>query len=69
MRDGWTQSLIAALRVIDLKRDQVDLAIRHGKGAWRGLDTTFPLEEPAMPFCAPRMTPDEVRLIKGWDRE
>ncbi len=45
--------LITTTRVIDLKRDQVDLAIRHGKGAWRGLDTIFWLEETAMPVCAP----------------
>ncbi len=45
--------LITTTRVIDLKRDQVDLAIRHGKGAWRGLDALFLLEETAMPVCAP----------------
>ncbi len=45
--------LITSTRVIDLKRDQVDLAIRHGKGAWRGLDAIFLLEESAMPVCAP----------------
>ncbi len=45
--------MITTTRVIDLKRDQVDLAIRHGKGAWRGLDATFLLEESAMPVCAP----------------
>ncbi len=45
--------LITTTRVIDLKRDQVDLAIRHGKGAWRGLETIFLLEETAMPVCAP----------------
>ncbi len=45
--------LITTTRVIDLKRDQIDLAIRHGKGAWRGLETIFLLEETAMPVCAP----------------
>ncbi len=45
--------LITSTRVIDLKRDQVDLAIRHGMGAWDGLDSTFLLEEAAMPVCAP----------------
>ncbi len=28
--------LITTTRVFDLKRDQVDLAIRHGKGVWPG---------------------------------
>jgi len=45
--------LITSTRVIDLRRDHVDLAIRHGKGAWPGLDATFLLTETAMPVCAP----------------
>ena len=45
--------LITSTRVVDLKRDQVDLAIRHGKGAWQGLDVIFLLAETAMPVCAP----------------
>ena len=50
---GIDLQLIATTRVIDLGRDRVDLAIRHGKGAWRGLDALFLLEETAMPVCAP----------------
>ncbi len=45
--------LNTSTRVVDLRRDQVDLAIRHGKGAWPGLDAIFLLEETAMPVCAP----------------
>lgn len=45
--------LVTTTRVVDLRRDQVDLAIRHGKGAWHGLDAAFLLEEAAMPVCAP----------------
>ncbi len=45
--------LVTTTRVVDLRRDQVDLAIRHGKGAWPGLDAAFLLEEAAMPVCAP----------------
>lgn len=49
--------MITSTRVIDLKRDQVDLAIRHGKGAWRGLEAAFLLAESAMPVCAPGYLP------------
>ena len=28
--------LVPTTRVVDLRRDQVDLAIRHGKGSWPG---------------------------------
>ena len=45
--------LITSTRVIDLLRDKVDLAIRHGRGAWRGLEATFLMAESAMPVCAP----------------
>jgi LysR family glycine cleavage system transcriptional activator len=45
--------LVPTTRVVDLKRDQVDLAIRHGKGAWVGLEATFLLAEAALPVCAP----------------
>jgi LysR family glycine cleavage system transcriptional activator len=45
--------LIATTRVIDLKREQIDLAVRYGKGAWSDIDAAFLLEERAMPVCAP----------------
>ncbi|MEM9682311.1 MAG: LysR substrate-binding domain-containing protein [Pseudomonadota bacterium] len=45
--------LITTTRVVDLRRDQVDLAIRHGKGRWADLEATFLLEESALPVCAP----------------
>jgi LysR family glycine cleavage system transcriptional activator len=31
----------------------MDLAIRHGKGEWRGVEAAYLLEETAMPVCAP----------------
>ncbi len=45
--------LITTTRVIDLSREQMDLSIRHGKGAWPDVEATFLLEETAMPVCAP----------------
>jgi LysR family transcriptional regulator, glycine cleavage system transcriptional activator len=45
--------LIATTRVVDLKREQIDLAVRYGKGAWADVDATYLLEEKAMPVCAP----------------
>ena len=45
--------LITTTRVIDLRRDQVDLAIRHGKGAWPDVEAAFLLDEAATPVCAP----------------
>jgi LysR family glycine cleavage system transcriptional activator len=57
--------LVPTTRVVDLKRDQVDLAIRHGKGAWPGIEATFLLAEAALPVCAPgylTLEPDEDPL-------
>ncbi len=45
--------LITTTRVIDLRREQIDLAIRHGKGVWPDVEAAFLLEEAAMPVCAP----------------
>ena len=45
--------IITTTRVIDLRREQMDLAIRHGKGAWPDVEATFLLAETAMPVCAP----------------
>lgn len=45
--------LTATTRVVDLKRDQVDIAIRHGAGTWSDVDAEFLLAETAMPVCAP----------------
>ena len=45
--------LITTKRVIDLRREQMDLSIRHGKGAWPDVEATYLLEETAMPVCAP----------------
>ena len=45
--------LVPTTRVVDLRRDQVDLAVRHGRGAWPGIDAVFLLDETALPVCAP----------------
>jgi LysR family transcriptional regulator, glycine cleavage system transcriptional activator len=55
--------LVPTTRVLDLKRDQVELAVRHGKGVWPGIDAVFLLEEKALPVCAPGyLRPDEDPL-------
>jgi LysR family glycine cleavage system transcriptional activator len=62
---GVELALVATTRVLDLRRDQVDLAIRHGKGAWPGIDATFLLGETALPVAAPgylALAPDEPPL-------
>jgi LysR family glycine cleavage system transcriptional activator len=45
--------LVPTTRVVDLRRDQVDLAVRHGRGPWPGVEAAFLLAETALPVCAP----------------
>ncbi|WP_051630499.1 LysR substrate-binding domain-containing protein [Afifella pfennigii] len=40
-------------RVVDLKRDQIDLAIRHGRGSWPGLAAEHLFDEQSFPICRP----------------
>lgn len=45
--------LVTTTRILDLRRDQIDLAIRHGKGTWPGVTASFLLDETAFPVAAP----------------
>jgi LysR family glycine cleavage system transcriptional activator len=50
-------------RVAGGGRGQVELAVRHGKGVWPGIEATFLLQEIALPVCAPGfLRPDEEPL-------
>jgi LysR family glycine cleavage system transcriptional activator len=63
--------LVATTRVVDLKRDQVDLAVRHGRGSWPGIEASFLLDETALPVCAPSylaLAPGEDPLAALADR-
>jgi DNA-binding transcriptional LysR family regulator len=42
-------------RAIDLGREDVDAAIRHGRGAWRGLTSTLLFRETLMPVAVPSL--------------
>jgi len=45
--------LVATTRVIDLRREQIDIAIRHGRGPWPNTEAEFLLTETAIPVCRP----------------
>ena len=50
--------LIPTTRVVDLRRDHVDLAVRYGKGRWPGVEVQFLFDDLATPVCAPGYLPD-----------
>lgn len=45
--------IITTTRVLDLRREQIDLAIRHGRGGWSDVDAEFLMAETAMPVARP----------------
>jgi len=59
----------AAMRLVDFARDDVDLAIRYGRGAYAGLRTELLLTNEVVPVCAPALlqgprplrTPQDLR--------
>ncbi len=57
---GVDVQLVLTTRLVDLRRDQVDLAIRHGRGSWEGLEATFLFEDLATPVAAPGFLPPGI---------
>lgn len=45
--------MVPTARVLDLRRDQVDLAIRHGGGRWPGVVAHHLFDEQSFPVCRP----------------
>jgi DNA-binding transcriptional LysR family regulator len=62
-------------RAVDLAREDVDCAIRHGRGTWKGLTATPLFQETLMPIAAPSVvarqrsrTGQGVALIRARSR-
>ena len=49
--------LILTTRIVDMRRDQIDLAIRYGRGHWDGVEPTFLFDDLATPIAAPGYVP------------
>jgi LysR family transcriptional regulator, glycine cleavage system transcriptional activator len=57
----------ATLHHVDLVREQVDLAIRHGEGDWAGLDVVRLCSERLFPVCSPNLFSGRNRITKASD--
>jgi len=55
--------LSATAALVDFAREDVDCAIRYGRGGWPGLRADFLLAEDIFPVCSPRLLegPDALR--------
>jgi len=45
-------AILTTTRPVDLGQEDIDCAIRHGRGAWKGLVSTLLFEETLMPIAA-----------------
>ncbi len=52
---GVDLQLITTARLSNLTREQIDLAIRHGRGEWPDVEAEFLMGESAMPVGAPEV--------------
>ncbi|MEM9098632.1 MAG: LysR substrate-binding domain-containing protein [Pseudomonadota bacterium] len=50
--------LALTTRLLDPVRDQIDVAIRYGKGAWPDVEAAFLFADVATPVAAPGLLPD-----------
>jgi len=54
-------------RPVDLGAEEMDCAIRHGHGAWKGLTATLLFSETLMPVAAPDLVAGfAANVRKGW---
>jgi len=54
--------VIANIALADFKRDDVDVAIRHGFGDWPGLVSEHVLDDATFPVCSPRLNNGRLPL-------
>ena len=54
--------LILTTRIVDMRRDQIDLAIRYGRGHWDGVESTFLFDDLATPVAAPEYVPEGLNF-------
>jgi LysR family glycine cleavage system transcriptional activator len=57
----------ASMHHIDLAREQIDLAVRHGEGDWGGLDVMRLCSERLFPVCSPKLIHGRSRITKPSD--
>ena len=57
----------ATMHHIDLVREEVDVAVRHGDGNWSGLDAVRLCTEQLFPVCSPKLMGGRNRLTKPSD--
>ncbi len=52
---GLEVRITTSTRLVDFRRDEVDMAVRYGRGHWPGLRAHWLMAERVFPVCAPRL--------------
>jgi len=52
---GYDVRLDASMRLVDLLREGVDIAVRYGAGKYQGMRVDRLMDEVAIPVCSPRL--------------
>jgi LysR family glycine cleavage system transcriptional activator len=52
---GYDVRLDASMRLVDLVREGVDIAVRYGAGKYQGMRVDRLMDEVAIPVCSPRL--------------
>jgi DNA-binding transcriptional LysR family regulator len=55
-------AIFTTTRAVDLKKEEMDCAIRHGRGAWKDMVATLLFKETLMPIASPEIA---GRLASG----
>jgi DNA-binding transcriptional LysR family regulator len=62
-------AIFTTTRAVDLKKEAMDCAIRHGRGAWKGLSSTLLFKETLMPVATPDVADRFSSSVKpDWHR-
>lgn len=54
-------------QLVDFRRDQVDMAVRYGRGSWPGLRAAWLMAEDIFPVCSPALLRGAHRLRRPED--
>jgi LysR family glycine cleavage system transcriptional activator len=57
----------ASMQHVDLAREDIDLAIRHGTGQWPGMHVTRLCTEQLFPVCSPKLLSESGALSSACD--
>lgn len=60
-------AILTTTRAVDLRKEDMDCAIRHGRGGWKGVASTLLFQETLMPIASPEIADRfSTKAGDGW---